>query len=519
MNHFDFVIVGSGIAGLYTAILAKEHGSVLIVTKGSIEDCNTRYAQGGIAAAIGKNDSPLLHFKDTIAAGAGLCNEEAVHILSDEAPDRIAELVRLGVPFDTLYGEIALTREAAHSVSRVAHAGGDATGQHVEVTLSSRVRSLKIRVLEQSLATEVLVDKGRVQGIKVLDCLTGATVEFGCRFLILATGGAGQLFKVTTNPAVATGDGVALAYGAGAEIADMEFYQFHPTALRLPGVPTFLISEAVRGEGGLLRNIKGHRFMPDYTTEGDLASRDIVARSILYEMEKTKSNNVFIDVTHLPADIITTRFPNIYHFCLEHGLDIARDLIPVAPAAHYMIGGVRTNTWGETNIAGLFACGEAACVGVHGANRLASNSLLEAVVFSKRIIQRTSGQAHGAAPPKAGGLADIRATLSRRQDRNKVSPPRLSTLQALLWGKVGIIRNKEGLTQAVDTLASWQESLSQAGDRPSYELSNLILTGRLMAEAALMREESRGAHFRTDFTSSLPQWQRHIVFNKPGDRD
>ena len=519
MNHFDFVIVGSGIAGLYTAILAIEHGSVLIVTKGSIDDCNTRYAQGGIAAAIGKNDSTLLHFKDTIAAGAGLCKEEAVHILADEAPDRIAELVRLGVPFDTLYGEIALTREAAHSVSRVAHAGGDATGQHVEVTLSSQVRSLKIRVLEQSLATEILVGKGRVQGIKVLDCLTGATVEFGCRFLILATGGAGQLFKVTTNPAVATGDGVALAYHAGADIADMEFYQFHPTALRIPGVPSFLISEAVRGEGGVLRNIKGHRFMPDYTADGDLAPRDIVARSIIYEMEKTRSSKVFIDVTHLPAYIITTRFPNIYHFCLQHGLDIARDLIPVAPAAHYMIGGVRTNTWGETNITGLFACGEAACVGVHGANRLASNSLLEAVVFSKRIIQRASGQADGETPAKASGLADIHAKLSRGQHRRKVSPPRLSTLQSLLWAKVGIIRNKEGLTQAVDTMAAWQKSLSPLGDRPAYELSNLILTGRLMAEAALLREESRGAHFRTDFTSSLPQWQRHIVFNKHGDGD
>ncbi len=514
MNHYDFVIVGSGIAGLYSAILAREHGSVLIVTKGSIEDCNTRYAQGGIAAAIGKNDSPALHFKDTVTAGAGLCDEEAVRILVNEAPERIAELVRLGVPFDTLYGEIALTREAAHSVARVAHAGGDATGEHVEVTLHNQARSVKIRVLEHSLATQILVDNGRVNGIEVLDCRAGGFEEIGCRFLILATGGAGQLFKLTTNPAVATGDGLALAYDAGAEIADMEFYQFHPTALRLPGVPPFLISEAVRGEGGVLRNIKGHRFMPDYTPDGDMAPRDIVARSIVYEMEKTGSDRVFVDVTHLPAHAITNRFPNIYHFCLEHGLDITRDLIPVAPAAHYMIGGVRTNTWGETNVAGLFACGETACVGVHGANRLASNSLLEALVFSERIIQKASGQVNSGTRAKDSVLADIRTTLNVRETQKKMPLPRLSILQTLLWSKVGIIRNKEGLNQAAETLAAWQKLLRQPSDRPSYELSNLILTGRLIAEAALLREESRGAHFRTDFPKSLPDWQRHIVFNK-----
>ncbi|HJM37050.1 MAG TPA: L-aspartate oxidase [Dehalococcoidales bacterium] len=514
MNHFDFVIIGSGIAGLFSAILARKHGSVLIITKGSIEDCNTRYAQGGIAAAIGKNDSPTLHFKDTIAAGDGLCDKEAAHILVNEAPERIAELVRLGVPFDTLYGEIALTREAAHSVSRVVHAGGDATGQHIEVTLSNLVRSLKAQILEHSLATQILVRKGVVSGVQILNCRTGGTKEFSCRFLILATGGAGQLFKFTTNSAVATGDGLALAYDAGAEIIDMEFYQFHPTALHLPGVTPFLISEAVRGEGGILRNIKGHHFMPDYTSDSDLAPRDIVARSIIHEMRKTKSDKAFIDVTHLPAHTITTRFPNIYHFCREHGLDITRDLLPVAPAAHYMIGGIKTNIWGETNIPGLFACGETACVGVHGANRLASNSLLEAVVFSKRIIQRASGQVKIEEQATTQGLADIRTTLSQRQTQRKVPPPRLAALQTLLWNKVGIIRNKEGLTQAADTLASWQKLLPQPTTRSTYELSNLLLTGRLVVEAALLREESRGAHFRTDFPKTSPQRQGHLVFNK-----
>ena len=513
MNQFDYVIVGSGIAGLYTALLAKEYGTVLVITKGSIDDCNTKYAQGGIAAPIGRNDSPELHFKDTIAAGDGLCDKEAVRILVNEAADCITDLVNLGMPFDTLNGEIALAREAAHSVPRILHAGGDATGEHIEVTLSNQVHSSKIQVLEDSLAIEIRVEKDTVKGIKVLDCRAGSTEEFECRFLILAAGGAGQLFKFTTNSDVATGDGVALAFNTGAEITDMEFYQFHPTALHLPGVTPFLISEAVRGEGGVLRNAEGYHFMPSYTPDGDLAPRDIVARSILYEMEKTSSDNVFIDVTHLPPRTITTRFPHIYRFCLEVGLDITKELIPVAPAAHYMIGGIKTNSWGETNIAGLFACGETACVAVHGANRLASNSLLEAVVFSKRIIERTSGRVKVDAPVSSRGV-DVHHSLSQRQVSQVALAPSLSALQMLHWDKVGIIRNKEGLTQAADILAAWQKSLPQPADRPSYELSNLILTGRLVTEAALLRKESRGAHFRSDFPQSLSQWQHHIVFSK-----
>jgi len=516
MNQYDYIIAGSGIAGLYTALLAKEQGSVLVVTKGSMDDCNTKYAQGGIAAAIARDDSPELHFKDTVAAGDGLCDEEAVHILVNEAADCITELVKLGMPFDTLEGEIALTMEAAHSVPRILHAGGDATGEHIEVTLGNQVRSSKIQVLEDSLVTEILVEKGTVQGIKVLDCRTGSIKEFGCRFLILATGGAGQLFKFTTNSDVATGDGIALAFNAGAEITDMEFYQFHPTALHLPKVAPFLISEAVRGEGGVLRNVEGHRFMPDYTPDADLAPRDIVARSILYEMEKTSLDKVSIDVTHLPPHTITTRFPHIYRFCLEQGLDITKELIPVAPAAHYMIGGIKTNSWGETNIAGLFACGETACTAVHGANRLASNSLLEALVYSKRIIKINSERVKVKAPATSQSK-EVHHSLKQRQVLQAVPAPNLSALQALLWDKVSIIRNKEGLTQAADILAAWQNSLPQPVDRPSYELSNLILTGRLVTEAALVREESRGVHFRTDFPQSSSQWQHHVAFTKYQD--
>jgi len=513
MNQYDYIIVGSGIAGLYTALLVKEQGSVLIITKGSIDDCNTRYAQGGIAAAIGRNDSLELHFKDTIAAGDGLCDEKAVRILANEAPDRITDLVNFGVPFDTLNGEIALTMEAAHSVSRILHAGGDATGEYIEVTLSKKVRDSKIQVLEDCLATEILVEKGRVNGIKALDCRTGSIEKFGCRFLILATGGAGQLYKFSTNSDIATGDGIALAFNTGAEIVDMEFFQFHPTALRLPGVTPFLITEAVRGEGGILRNVEGHHFMPDYVPEGDLAPRDIVARSIVYEMKKTGSDRVFLDATHLPPKIITTRFPHIYRFCLDHGLDITKGLIPVAPAAHYMIGGIKTNNWGETNIRGLFAAGETACTGVHGANRLASNSLLEAVVFSRRIVKRTARETETEVSYTSQG-EEVHHSLGQRQTPETVPAPSLSALQQLHWDKVGIIRNKESLTQAADTLAIWQKSLPQPADRPSYELSNLILTGRLATEAALLREESRGAHFRSDFPQSSSQWQHHIILVK-----
>ncbi len=512
MNQYDYIVVGSGIGGLYTALLAKEQGSVLVITKGSIDDCNTKYAQGGIAAAIGKDDSPGLHSLDTVNAGDGLSDEETVHILANEAPARIADLVDYRVPFDTLDGEIALTMEAAHSVPRVLHAGGDATGEYIEVTLSREVRSSKIQVLEDFLATKILVEKERVTGIQSLDCRTGTVEEFECRFLILATGGAGQLFKYNTNSDVATGDGVALAFNAGAEIIDMEFFQFHPTALRLPGVPPFLISEAVRGEGGILRNVEGYRFMTDYTPQGDLAPRDVVARNILYEMQKTGSDRVFIDVTHLPPHTVTTRFPHIYRFCLDHGLDITKDRVPVAPAAHYMIGGIKTNSWGETNIAGLFAAGEVACTGVHGANRLASNSLLEAIVFSRRIIERTRGKTK----PKASGgkNREIRCSLSQRPTPRTVPVPSLTTLQQLHWDKVGIIRNQEGLDQAANVLAAWQSSLRQPTDQPSHELSNLILTGRLLTEAALFREESRGAHFRSDFPQSSPKWQCHIVWKK-----
>ncbi len=509
MNKYDYIILGSGIAGLYSALLAREHGTVLIITKGSIEDCNTRHAQGGIAAPIGKYDSPDLHFKDTIAAGDGLCDVEAVKILSHEAADRIADLINYGVRFDTLDGEIALTKEAAHSVSRILHAGGDATGEHIEVTLSRRIKMSKIKVLENCIATNIVVREGEVKGVVALDSRTGLVESFECSFIILATGGAGRLYKYTTNSDVSTGDGIAIAYKAGAEVIDMEFFQFHPTAIRIPGVPPFLISEAVRGEGGILRDAKGYRFMTDYAKEGELAPRDVVSRSIVHQMKKTKSDWVFLDVTHLPSRQITTRFPNIFRFCLDHGINITKDHIPVAPAAHYFMGGVRVNSWGESNINGLFAAGEVACTGVHGANRLASNSLLEVVVFAKRIIERTRQLKKKAASQKRKTML---ISLQQRDLLRNVPPLSISSFQTLMWENVGILRRGVLLAKAANILYSWQSTLQEPSDRPTIEMSNMIITARLVTEAALIREESRGAHYRNDFPKSSPNWIKHIIF-------
>ena len=511
-QYYDYIIVGSGVAGLYTALLAKEHGSVLILTKGSIEDCNTRHAQGGIAAAIASGDSPKMHYDDTMAAGAGLCDPENTRILAEEAPDRIADLINIGVPFDTQDGQVALTKEAAHSTPRILHAGGDATGEHIEVTLSRAVRLSRIKTLEYFLAAHILQDDGRVTGIRAIDDRTGSVEEFYCKALILATGGCGRMYKFNTNSDIATGDGVALAFRSGAEVTDMEFFQFHPTALRLPGVPPFLISEAVRGEGGILRNVEGERFMPNYTPEGELAPRDIVARSIIYEMKKTHSERVFLDVTGLPARQVTTRFPHIYRFCLDHGLDITKGLIPVAPAAHYTVGGVKTNSWGETNVPGLFAVGEVACTGVHGANRLASNSMIEVVVFAKRIIEQAM-----AGLTNIGRERSCEGQYVTLQTWNKpavVPSLSLSSLQSMMWDKAGIIRCRETLEEAAVLLAAWEGHLEIPSDRSSFELDSLVLASRLLTEASIIREESRGAHFRADYPQTSPDWLRHITFRE-----
>jgi L-aspartate oxidase len=515
-TDYDYIIIGSGIAGLNTALLAREHGSVLVLTKGKIDDCNTRYAQGGIAAAIGAGDSPMLHMQDTLAAGAGLCDPEAVRVLAQEGPRQVAQLIQWGVPFDTIHGQIALAREGAHSVPRILHAGGDATGQHIELTLAGLVRQSGITVLEYTLATRLALEKGTVEAVEALDLHTGQTQSFTGRFVVLATGGAGQLYRYTTNPPVATGDGVALGFLAGAEVMDMEFYQFHPTALHREGAPTFLLSEAMRGEGAILRDEAGRAFMADYHPLADLAPRDVVSRAIAHQMEKSSGGRVFLDISHLPADTVRGRFPTIYKFCLGYGLDITKEPAPVAPAAHYMMGGVKIDIWGRTSIRGLYAAGEVACSGVHGANRLASNSLLDTLVFAQRLVAATLGQAPAPAAPE--DHRDLKATLRPKALVCSTMPSlSLAALQDLMWRNVGISRHGSRLLLTARILYAWQRTLPKPIDRDTYELRNMVVVARSMVEAALLRQESRGSHFREDFPHPLPDWEKHVVLVKEED--
>lgn len=512
---YDYIIIGSGIAGLFTALLAAEDGKVLVLTKAALEESNTRYAQGGIAAAIAPDDSPQRHYEDTLISGSGLCDEAAVRVLTEEAPARIRDLLRLNVPFDRQNGALMLGLEGAHQARRILHAGGDATGWHIEKSLCHALLQAGVDIIEGAFVTELVVEAGRVTGVETL-LSDGTAQRFQGEHIVLASGGAGRLFAYTTNPEVATGDGIALAYRAGAALADMEFYQFHPTALQIPGLPSFLISEAVRGEGAYLRSVDGRRFMPDYDPRAELASRDIVARALLSEMQRTGAEHVYLDLRHLPAEAMRRHFPTIAAFCRRAGLDIAADLLPVAPAAHYMMGGVQTNIWGETSVPGLYACGEVACTGVHGANRLASNSLLEGIVFGARIVRRVR---QGPALPQiedrpvAPGFAPDLLVHPVEVDTPGAAEASLdlATLQQLAWNRLGLVRTEQGLEAAVATLSHWQASLPPAHSIADHELHNLVLLGRLMAIAARRRDESRGSHYRSDAPLTDPAWRRHIV--------
>ena len=512
-TDYDYIIIGSGIAGLNTALLAHEHGSTLILTKGRVDDCNTRYAQGGIAAAVGSGDTPELHMRDTLSAGAGLCDEEAVEVLTREGPQRVANLIQWGVPFDTIHGKISLGMEGAHSKPRILHAGGDATGQHIELALAARVAESEIKVLEYTLATRLIVEDGRAVGVETLHSETGRLETYCGRSIVIGTGGAGQLFKYTTNPEVATGDGVALGFRAGARVMDMEFYQFHPTALSLKGAPTFLLSEAMRGEGAVLRNGEGRAFMGDYHSLADLAPRDVVSRAIAAEMEKTGDGKVYLDISHLPSDMVQNRFPTIYHFCLNYGLDITREPAPVAPAAHYMMGGIKIDTWGRTNVPGLYACGEAACSAVHGANRLASNSLLDTLVFARRLVSSSLGDAPEEADTDSENLV-LRQLPSRAPVCASMPSLGKQNLQDLTWRNSGINRTGTRLLLTARILNLWQRTMPLPDDRASWELTNMVLLGRLMVESALLRQESRGSHFREDFPETRTEWEKHVVLTQ-----
>ena len=505
LQRLDVLVIGSGVAGLSAAVRLAQLGGarVGVITKGELEQSTTRWAQGGIAAVLpGDEDSTDLHLADTLRAGAGLCDQAAVRVLVDEGSERVHELIALGAVFDSVPGGgLSRAREGGHSTARVLHAGGTATGAEVERALVAAVRDSAAAILENWFALDLVLEGARCTGVVALDpSVHLQRVE--ASHVVLACGGAGQMYAVTTNPTEATGDGIAMALRAGVPVADVEFVQFHPTALHHSAMPRPLISEALRGHGAVLRDGAGNRFVDE------LLPRDLVSRAIAVKLVEEGSDHVWLDATVL--EDFGRRFPTIADSLAEAGFDPVREWLPVAPAAHYLSGGVLVDLDGATALPGLWAAGEVACTGVHGANRLASNSMLEVLVFSKRIMERTKdGRSPKAAEKKKN--ADEYHLLPERKSRKKMPEISVSNLKNLMWDKVGIIRNQEGLTAAANILAAWQRGLPLT-ERVSYELSNMILTGNLMAEAALIREESRGAQFRTDFPETSDDWQHHIIF-------
>lgn len=508
----DFLVIGGGVAGLRAAIELAPRGSVIVLTKDKVTESSTGYAQGGVAVALSDEDEVGIHYEDTIKAGDGLCGENAVRILVEEGPGLILELISWGAEFDKEGSKLAFTMEAAHSRRRILHSHGDATGKEIERVLINKARSFSsVSRYDYAFTLDLIIEGNRCVGAAVLR--GHALINIFAKAVILATGGAGQVFSRTTNPTIATGDGIAIAYRAGALISDMEFIQFHPTTLYSPAAPQFLLSEAMRGEGAVLKNIHGKRFMPEYHEKAELAPRDVVTRAIVSEMVKTNSRHVYLDLTHLEKDFVENRFPLIYATCLQYDIDITEDMIPVSPAAHYIMGGVKTDTEGETSIKGLFAAGEVACTGVHGANRLASNSLLEGLVYGartgKRAIRYVGEEKTDTAAAEVGheGFNEEARPLSSI-DIEKTR----STIRQIMWNKVGIIRCNESLSIARKWLDKKHSLMdTQFNDRRGFELKNILTVANLITDSALLRKGSVGAHFRSDFKNKGENWQRHTA--------
>jgi len=509
-STYDVVVAGSGIAGLRAAIeIARGGGRVAILTKDGPTDSATDKAQGGLAAVMSDDDEISLHYQDTLEAGDGLCHEGAVRALVEEGPARALELIDWGARFDRDGTRIALAREAAHSKRRILRAQGDSTGREiVRALVAKSSEDRRIVLLPRIFSVDLLLAGGRCAGLVALDESTGRPEALRARAVLLATGGAGQVYRETTNPPQATGDGMAMAYRAGAEMMDMEFVQFHPTALCVEGAPRFLLSEAMRGEGGRLENLAGERFMARVDPRGELAPRDIVARGIVAEIKSTGHGCVYLSMQGLDPDFVRRRFPTIAATCARFGLDIGKDRIPVTPCAHYMMGGVKTDLWGRTSIPGLYAAGEVACTGVHGANRLASNSLLEGLVFGARTGRAVL--ADEPPPPPEGRL--VRDPGTALAISEEAVPGTVEALKREMWEGVGIVRDAKGLRRAIDAILELERGLAlRPLARPGIEARNLLFVGRLIAESALGRRESRGAHFRRNFPERASGRGRHSI--------
>ncbi len=521
----DFAVVGCGIAGLRVAIELGRAARVLLLAKSELSETATEWAQGGIAAALSDEDEIGLHEQDTLKAGDGLSNPDAVRILVEEGPHCIQELIAWGTQFDRAGTKLAFTREGAHSRSRILHAHGDSTGREISRALFAKAHTLpNVCLRPHAFTTELVVEGDRVTGLRFLDA-SGALHAVESRAVLLATGGLGQIYSETTNPPMATGDGMAIAYEAGAVLGDMEFIQFHPTVLAVKGAPPFLLSEALRGEGAVLRNADLERFMERYHPNAELGPRDVVSRAIIAEMKHTRTNFVYLDLTALPAEFIRKRFPRIYSTCLGHGLDITDDLAPVRPAAHYAMGGVRTDLHGRTSLPGLYAAGETATTGVHGANRLASNSLLEGLVFGARAGRAMLEDQHITVKPAAASAHSTGNPGRRNAARSNhpagnpsPDPPADAVLQqirTILWKQVGILREGRELKRAVEELGALEIPRPEEPSGHAWERHNIWTLAQLVTRSALAREESRGSHYRIDFPCRNDErFARHSIVAK-----